>query len=228
MSFSVIFDMDGTLFQTHKILEFALDETFKNLREFNLWESDTPIEAYRRIMGVPLPKVWESLLPHHSQKVREEADEFFQKQLIGAIQRGQGALYPQVEEIFSYLKEKGCSIFIASNGLVDYLKAIESYYSLEQWVTETFSIQQIDSLDKAVLVHSLLTKYQLKNAAVVGDRISDFQAAKTNGLVAIGCRFDFSREEELSQADYVVDDLRELIEIFSRLEGVHFSTSCDD
>ena len=55
---SVIFDMDGTLFQTDTILEIALEETFAYLRSQNKWDSETPLEKYREIMGVPLPKVW--------------------------------------------------------------------------------------------------------------------------------------------------------------------------
>lgn len=60
---SVIFDMDGTLFQTDTILEIALEETFAYLRSQNKWDSETPLEKYREIMGVPLPKVWETYCP---------------------------------------------------------------------------------------------------------------------------------------------------------------------
>ncbi|MED1612237.1 HAD hydrolase-like protein [Bacillus paranthracis] len=99
---------------------------------------------------------------------------------------------------------------MASNGLTEYLRAIVSYYDLDQWVTETFSIEQINSLNKSDLVKSILNKYDIKEAAVVGDRLSDISAAKDNGLIAIGCNFDFAQEDELAQADIVIDDLLEL------------------
>ncbi|MGX6445116.1 HAD hydrolase-like protein [Neobacillus sp. K501] len=210
MSQSIIFDMDGTLFQTDKILEISLEDAFNFLRIQNKWDMDTPIEKYREIMGVPLPKVWETLLPNHSNEVRQQMDAYFLKRLIENIKNGKGALYPNVKEIFTYLKENNYSIYIASNGLSDYLNAIVSYYHLNQWVTETFSIQQIETLNKSDLVHSIIKKYNITNGAVVGDRLSDINAAKENGLVSIGCNFDFAREEELSQADMVIDDLMEL------------------
>lgn len=202
--------MDGTLFQTDKILEISLEDAFNFLRIQNKWDMDTPIEKYREIMGVPLPKVWETLLPNHSNEVRQQMDAYFLKRLIENIKNGKGALYPNVKEIFTYLKENNYSIYIASNGLSDYLNAIVSYYHLNQWVTETFSIQQIETLNKSDLVHSIIKKYNITNGAVVGDRLSDINAAKENGLVSIGCNFDFAREEELSQADMVIDDLMEL------------------
>jgi adenosylhomocysteine nucleosidase len=217
MTLSLIFDMDGTLFQTDKILELALDDTFNHLRSLHQWNAATPIEQYRDIMGVPLPKVWELLLPSHSVEVREQMDAYFLERLIENIKSGKGALYPHVEEVFSYLKEKNCSIFIASNGLKEYLKAIVTYYHLDQWVTETCSIEQINSLNKSDLVQSILQKYDISHAAVVGDRLSDIMAAKDNGLVSVGCNFDFAQEEELSQADIVIDDLIELQEIVPKL-----------
>ncbi|WP_332634986.1 HAD hydrolase-like protein [Halalkalibacter flavus] len=217
MSQSLIFDMDGTLFQTDKILELSLDDTFNHLRSLNKWDTVTPIEKYREIMGAPLPKVWETLLPNYSIEIREQMDAYFLERLIENIRSGKGALYPNVKEVFSYLKENGCSIYIASNGLTEYLKAIVTYYNLDNWVTETFSIQQIESLNKSDLVKNIIKKYGITNGAVVGDRLSDINAAKDNALVSIGCNFDFAREDELSKADMVIDDLIELQTILPKL-----------
>ncbi|WP_028391110.1 HAD hydrolase-like protein [Bacillus cihuensis] len=222
MSQSLIFDMDGTLFQTDKILELSLDDTFNHLRSLNKWDTVTPIDKYREIMGVPLPKVWETLLPNHSIEVREQTDSYFLERLVENIKSGKGALYPNVKEVFNNLKENNCSIYIASNGLTEYLKAIVSYYNLDNWVTETFSIQQIESLNKSDLVQSIIKKYDITNGVVVGDRLSDINAAKDNGLVSIGCNFDFAQEDELSQADMVIDDLIELQTILPKLNKIAY------
>lgn len=207
---SFIFDMDGTLFQTDKILERSLDDTFNHLRSMNKWNTSTPIEAYRKIMGVPMPKVWETLMPSHTEEERDQADAYFLESLLENIKNGNGALYPNVKEVFQYLKEQACSIYIASNGLIPYLEAIISYYGLDQWITEAFSIQHIDSLNKSDLVRKIVTKYNISNGAVVGDRLSDIRAAQDNELLAIGCNFDFAQAHELAQADIVIDGLNEL------------------
>ncbi|PQZ57798.1 nucleosidase [Bacillus sp. MYb209] len=220
---ALIFDMDGTLFQTDKILELSLDDTFDHLRSLQLWDAVTPIDKYREIMGVPLPKVWEALLPDHSNEVRKQTDAYFLERLIENIKSGKGALYPNVKEVFNYLKESGCSIYIASNGLTEYLQAIVSYYDLEQWVTETFSIEQIQTLNKGDLVKGIIGKYNIKTAAVVGDRLSDINAAKDNGLIAIGCNFDFAQEDELAHADFVIDDLMELKGILPELKNTYIT-----
>ena len=207
---SLIFDMDGTLFQTDTILALSLEDTFAWLTEMALWDEATPIAQYRKIMGVPLPKVWETLLPNHSLQIREEANKFFHERLIGNIENGNGALYPNVEKLLVHLKNEGYPIFIASNGLTEYLETIVKFCRLDRWITETFSIQQISSLDKGDLVAEIVKKYSIESGAVIGDRLSDINAARSNNLLAIGCRFDFAQETELAQADYVIEDLVEL------------------
>lgn len=214
MAQALIFDMDGTLFQTDKILEASLDDAFERLRSLDQWDAETPIQKYREIMGVPLPKVWETLLPNHSSEERAQTDAFFLERLILNIREGKGALYPHVQEVFSHLIENDYVIYIASNGLAEYLKAIVDYYGLDKWVSETFSIQHIESMNKSDLVRRIVEKYEMTSGAVVGDRLSDIHAGKDNGLLSVGCRFDFAREEELAQADVVIEDLLELKTLF--------------
>jgi phosphoglycolate phosphatase-like HAD superfamily hydrolase len=225
LSQALIFDMDGTLFQTDKILELSLNDTFHYLRSIHQWDGDTPIDKYREIMGVPLPIVWETLLPHHSLRLREEIDAYFLERLVTNIKKGKGALYPNVKEIFSYLKENDFSIYIASNGLTAYLQAIVEYYQLDKWVTETCSIQDIESLNKSDLVCRIIKKHGITRAAVVGDRLSDIKAAKENDLLSIGCNFDFAKDDELKQADIIIDDLIELTSILAASSSFQIKNS---
>lgn len=74
--------------------------------------------------------------------------------------------------MFGYFKNNH-SIFIASNGLIEYQKAIVSL----QGGTETFSIQQIHTLNKSDFFNTILQKYVIQHT-VVGDRLSDINAAR--------------------------------------------------
>lgn len=220
MALALIFDMDGTLFQTNKILEISLEDTFDNLRSQNRWNKETPLKKYQEIMGVPLPVVWQTLLPDATNEWRESANAFFHERLIANINEGKGALYPNTKELFRYLKSNDHSLFIASNGQTEYLKAIVSYYNLNQWVTETFSIQQIHTQNKTDLVTEIINLHGITKGVVIGDRLSDIQAAKQNNLHSIGCRFDFSQENELAQADFVIDDLMEIRNVLQSFQPV--------
>lgn len=208
---SLIFDMDGTLFQTETILELALDGAEGG------WTGETPTQMYREIMGAPLQEVWETLLPDHSNKARDQMNDYFQKTLVDHIKSGKGALYPHVLEVLHALKNNNYTLYIASNGLTDYLHAIVEYYQLDQWITETFSIEHIQTLHKSDLVQAIAKKYKLNNAVVIGDRLSDIRATKDNGFIAIGCQFDFAQENELAVADFIINDFLELPPILSNV-----------
>ncbi|MGE7687358.1 HAD hydrolase-like protein [Peribacillus simplex] len=212
MSKAIIFDMDGTLFQTNLILEPALEETFDVLRKENLWDTKTPIEQYRQIMGVPLPVVWKTLCPNHSLEIRVKSNEIFHKKLIELIQAQKGSLYADVERTLNELSKK-YPLFIASNGQIEYLQAIVETYNLDRFIQNTYSIQLIRSGHKSDLVQMVKNKNQIGNGYVVGDRSSDISAAKDNELIAVGVNFDFAQEDELKQADFVVNNFKEILEL---------------
>ncbi|MCZ0874922.1 HAD hydrolase-like protein [Peribacillus sp. AS_2] len=212
MSKAIIFDMDGTLFQTNLILEPALEATFEVLRKENLWDKKTPIEQYRGIMGVPLPVVWETLCPNHSLEIRVKSNEIFHKKLIELIQAQKGALYAGVESTLNELSKK-YPLFIASNGQIEYLQAIVETYNLDRFIQDTYSIQLIKFGNKSDLVQMVKNKNQIEKGYVVGDRSSDISAAKDNELIAVGVNFDFAQEDELKQADFVVNNFKEILEL---------------
>lgn len=60
---------------------------------------------------------------------------------------------------------------------------------LNQWDTETISIEQIPFLDKGDLVYLIIEKYGIKEGAVIGNRLPDINAAKVNCLTAAGVRY---------------------------------------
>lgn len=212
MDTAIIFDMDGTLFQTNLILEPALEATFEKLRNKGLWSGETPIDTYREIMGVPLPVVWETLCPDHSDAVREESNQLFQKALIEQIKNDRGALYDGVEFTLAELA-KEFSMYIASNGQTAYLEAIMEHYHLSRWIKDTYSIDLVESGDKSQLVSLVMKKNGIRQGYVVGDRSSDIKAASDNNLLSIGVRFDFSQEDELIHADYIVDNFPTIIDV---------------
>lgn len=211
MKQAIIFDMDGTLFQTNYILEPALAATFDHLREQGLWQGTTPIEQYRAIMGVPLTVVWQTLCPEHDESQHQESNRYFQQALIEQIENGTGALYEQVEETLQQLAAH-YPLYIASNGQMPYLQAIVKQYGLARWIEGVYSIDTVPSGNKSELVANIIRENGITSGFVVGDRASDIKAAQDNGLTAIGVHFDFAQPEELQQADFVVKSFAAIVQ----------------
>ena len=208
--FAVIFDMDGTLFQTNKILGSSLERTFEVLRSEGNWQGEAPLAVYQKTMGVPLKVVWETLLPNHAESIRNQADKLFLEYLNQEIKEGKGQLYPKVIETLSLFKQHGIPLFIVSNGLEKYLEEICTYFQLHEYLTDIYSVEKSLIGSKTDGVHMLLKDYKIEEAVLVGDRKSDIEAAKENGLVAVGCHFGFAAVNELADADFLIKDFLDL------------------
>jgi phosphoglycolate phosphatase-like HAD superfamily hydrolase len=77
--------------------------------------------------------------------------------------------------------------------------------------TDIFAIVRIHEIGEGKLAWSPeLICHPSRKGVLIGDRLSDINAAKSNGLLAIGCNFDFTQEDELSQANIKIDSLLEL------------------
>lgn len=212
MTTALIFDMDGTLFQTNLILEPALEATFEKLRMKKLWNEKTPIDQYRKIMGVPLPVVWKTLCPQHTLEVHKNTNQWFLDELIQQITKGNGALYKGVEETLAHLSKK-YPIYIASNGQIPYLQAIVDQFRLNRFIKGVYSIELIQSGNKSELVHLVKSENGIEEGFVIGDRSSDIKAALDNNLTSIGVRFDFAQENELNNANFVIDHFKGILTI---------------
>ncbi|MGY0373125.1 HAD hydrolase-like protein [Clostridium sp. JNZ J1-5] len=212
-NFAVLFDMDGTLFQTEKIVAPALDKTYDHLRKIGKWEGETPVEKCLSVLGSTLPEIWKTLLPEESEDIRKEADKLFLKNLIIEIKGGRGQLYEGVIETLKEISEMGIQIFIASNGLEEYIDAVSKYYQLKRFVTDFYSSGKFKCSSKIQLIEMLLKNYNIQNAIMVGDRKSDIEAAVENNIWSIGCNFGFASSDELKDANYIVNKFNEIIPI---------------
>ncbi|WP_456274506.1 HAD hydrolase-like protein [Bacillus sp. AK031] len=209
---AVIFDMDGTLFKTDKVLIAALEKTFACLRGLNQWEGEAPVEQYLKIMGVPLPEVWQNLLPMHEQQLHDKVNRIFHIHLFREIRSGNGELYPNV---LSHLETmaKDYRLFIASNGLHSYLLEIINHFKLTDYFQGVYSIEACPSGKKGDLVAMIIDDHHLSSAIMVGDRSSDILAGKQNNLYTVGCSWGFAAEGELDEADVVMKSFVEIEDI---------------
>lgn len=215
MSKAMIFDMDGTIFKTEKILEKAILNTIVILDDKNISLVDNPLEKYNEIMGVPLEEVWKSLLVNPTDEKIVVSNDLFQRELIKLIIAGEGELYSHASELLESIKKLGYSIFIASNGDKEYLNTIVDYYELRHFIDGVYSINDIEEKDKTLLVKHIIHQENISLKYLVGDRMSDFKAAEENGVKSIGCEFYYSKEKELQKSDMRVSRLMDIIEIIN-------------
>lgn len=216
IDFAIFFDMDGTLFNTEKILAGALNKTFDYLRKEGEWEGEPPYEECKKLLGSTLEELWSKLLPKSSGAVRKEADRLFLEGMMEEIGSGKGEIFPGVIETLKEIKGMGIPAFVASNGLDGYIQTINKYYGLHEYFTDFYSSGRFKCSSKVELVSKLLEDYKIKTAIMVGDRKSDIEAAIKNNIISIGCDFGFACSDELKGASYHVKDFKEILPLIKK------------
>ncbi len=214
---AMIFDMDGTLFQTESLLERVHERLFAQLRAEGLYMQPTPpLERLLGCLGMLLEDIWKQVMPDGSPEAHHRADELMLRYELEDLQAGYGELYPQVKETLETLHARGVKLFVASNGLEDYVKGVAQHLHIDHLFTGLYSAGEFGTATKVELVAKLLSDHQLQSAWMVGDRSSDVEAGAENGLPVIGCQYaGFGRGEELQGSTALIASFDELLALGS-------------
>lgn len=214
---AVIFDLDGTLFQTETLLETVHRRVFETLRAEGLYLQPLPsIDILLGSLGMVLSDIWRRVMPDGSLEAHERANVLLLQYEMEELAGGVGQLYPGVIETLSELRSRGVRLFIASNGLEEYVKGVPAVKGIDDWFEGMYSAGEFATSTKVDLVRRLLDSFQVKHAWMVGDRSSDVEAGKSNGLFVVGCDYaGFRRSGELDGADAIIRSFPELLELLS-------------
>lgn len=211
---SIIFDLDGTIFQTDKLAIPAFESTFRQLAdEGYVLDNEPTHDDLLAVIGLTLDDIWENLIPSQSEELYNKASKYLLENELNGLKDGYGALYPNVVETLLELKNLGYRLFIASNGLKDYVDNVLSNFRINHLFEAVYSAGEYKTETKIELVNKLISDLDIKKAIMVGDRSSDVEAGKANGLFIIGCNFGFSSDGELRGADEIITNFEQLINL---------------
>ncbi|WP_339219335.1 HAD family hydrolase [Paenibacillus sp. FSL W7-1332] len=217
---AMIFDMDGTLFQTETLLLPAYHKLFDILREEGHYEGETPNEELMLgCLGMLLEDIWKIVIPNGTPAAHRRADELLLQLELEGLSNEAAVLYPEVKETLEELHRRGVRLFVASNGLEHYVKGIAEARGIMSLFEGVYSAGEHGTASKVDLVRLLLDEHDIRDAWMVGDRSSDVEAGKENGQTVIGCRYaGFGGEQELKGSDVVIHSFSHLLRLHDQAE----------
>ncbi len=188
----LIFDLDGTLFQTQKVSIPAVQYAFS---EAGLRPPGE--ESIRQFFGRPDPEFWAWLRDQYAGITETILDSIpeWEVRLIPEL----GALYPGVVEALAQLRLLSARMVICSNGYPEYVTTVVESHGLERYFDYLRWREPTDQ-GKSQMVRDLLEKFPERPAIIIGDRADDIAAARENGLLAVASLYGFGKPEELAQA----------------------------
>lgn len=207
---NLIFDYDGTIHNS--MLTYA--PAFRDTME---WLSDSGYIAHRDYtddeiscwLGFNSTDMWQSFHPELAPDIREKARLMLGKDMAERIDRGEGALYDGAEEMLSSLKKSGFTLIFLSNCRFHYLERHKRVFGLDRFFDYFYCCEAFDFIPK----YEIFRKFSANHTGsftVIGDRFHDIETAVRNGLSSIGCAYGFGSHDELSEADIIVDNIRDI------------------
>jgi phosphoglycolate phosphatase len=201
---SIIFDMDGTLWNSTSEVAVAFNKVLTE-RHPEVTDKVTA-ERLQGLFGLPLDviavKLFASVEEQHAVKVMEECCEYECEFLA----ENGATLYEGLEDTLSRLSKK-YKLIIVSNCQEGYIQCfLRAYPQLEQYFIDYEYPGRSGKL-KADNIRLVVERNQLMNPVYVGDTQGDANAAKEAGVPFVFARYGFG---DVAEFDDVVDSLPEL------------------
>jgi phosphoglycolate phosphatase len=203
---SLIFDMDGTMWDAVDSYTHIWDVTFK---ECNVQREPVTREELLAQMGRHLEDILADIAPAgadvpHLLEVLDKNE----RALVPVLG---GKLYPGVKETVKTLAESGVKLFMVSNCGSEGLKNFMAFAGITQYFTDSLTHGGTDQ-PKDVNIRALVERYNLKNVFYVGDTAGDCKYAHAAGVGMIGCAYGFG---DVSLADYKINAFTELLNLLN-------------
>ena len=210
MKKGIIFDMDGTLWDTTPLIYEVWNKVMQNYEETK--GRHLSLEEIRGLMGKTMYEIGEATM--HGVPVERQEEIFngcIDAEDEALIQEG-GTLYPELEETLKNL-QASYHLYIVSNGQENYARNFIDFYGYDKYFEdeETFGRTL---LSKAENIKLLIKRNGLDKAVYVGDTHQDETSAEEAGVKFIYASYGFGEAED---PDYTIAEIRELPELLERI-----------
>ena len=214
---NLIFDYDGTLHQSMLTYAPAFRATCKMLADMGYMpEKEYTDEEISYWLGFNSTDMWNNFLPDVPAEIKEKARVFLGENMGQRIENGEGALYPNAEDVLAELKEQGHILIILSNCRVKYMERHSRVFRLDRFFDYFYCCEEFDFIPK-YQIFRLFSLQHKGRFIVIGDRFHDIETAEKNGLKSIGCGYGYGEKGELSAADIIVGDITEIPDAVKKL-----------
>ena len=209
----LIFDLDGTLADTlitiRDSVNMALEKHQLPLRTYDevMWAiGNGARELMRRSVPTELSTDQDFI-----DRIYEDYTEAYNKTFANI-----DGCYPFVSEVLHTLKERGYTLAVLSNKPDFYTRIIVEALFPDGIISFAAGQTSLPRKPDPTVPLMIAERFGVspQECAFIGDSDVDVMTAKNSGMTAVACSWGYRPKEALLDADYIIDDARELLSIF--------------
>ena len=207
---TVILDFDGTIADTKSLIVSTMQQTLSVLGLPA--RSD---EACASMIGLPLRQTFTDLIPMDDETA-DLCDKTYRELFMQNNKPGIVKLFPHVRETIAELYAMGIIITVASSRGRDTLVSFLDEMGLMMYISKVVSSQDVEQAKPALdMVYVIMehSEAEKEDVLMVGDTVFDIDMGKNAGVKTCGVTYGNGKIDELSHADYIINDFAQLLDI---------------
>lgn len=206
----IIFDIDGTIWDSTGVVEKAWNEAAKKvgIRDVNI-----TADQLKKQFGKPMEDIIDAMFPKEPEDKKKEIGELCFEYEHAFLKRESGEVYPDFEEALQELS-RNHKLFIVSNCQAGYIETLLHATGFGPYFTD-FTCPGDSGLLKADNIRLMMKRNHLKNVVYIGDTQMDADACKAAGVPIVYAAYGFGTVEK---PDYVVNTPYELVGLIHQID----------
>ena len=207
---SIIFDLDGTLWDAAPTCTKAWNVALKDLGFDHVFEDD----FIRSVSGLKIEKIFDLHFPFVPKEQHTTLIDLYRKHERVYMKELGGNLFPHMKKMLNELSNN-YKLFIVSNCSSGYIENFLEFHKLQNLFTD-FESSGNTGLSKAGNIQLIITRNQLKASVYVGDTVWDYEAADVANIPFIYAAYGFGK---VDAAELSVKEIKELPKLLMSLSG---------
>lgn len=210
----IIFDLDGTLWDSSKEVAVSWNKTMERFDEVEKVLTQTDIQG---IMGLQVPGIAKKLFPELEEEKRIEIITACCREECAHLRKMGGELFEGMRETIENLSKK-YSLFIVSNCLEGYIESFLSFHKMSDYFRDFLSAEAT-GYDKYRNIDLIRKKHHLNHTIYLGDTKGDQEACKKSNTTFVFASYGFGAASDDAWKIKKISDLPDLIQqIEDRIE----------